>query len=336
MLSNFQNTLNIFYEEPEPDRWFKYDRYPRKIIRRIIRGKQRPGGVMMVALELMRGLDKLNIPYRFNDFKYIKKHPEEIACIIGKPQLLDKIKWKNPIIFGAGVFSHPIDNPDLLKKHPTLKKILVPGPWMERLFITYYSEAKVKAWPVGVDTLKWNNEAKESVLPVDFLIYDKILWDYDDKKSSLLLPLLKELRSRGLNYEIIRYGNYTHAELQDKLARCKSAIFLCEHETQGIAYQQILATNTPILAWDQQSFWLDPSYYPHKVKFGPVSSVPYWDDRCGSKFKDETEFTGALDDFLEKLKTSSFAPRDYILENLTLEKCAMEYYSIHKEVKSAL
>ena len=65
--------LNIFYEEPDPDRWIKFDRYPRKLIRRVIRGKDRPGGVMMVALGLMAGLDKLNVPYRFNDFSYIKK-----------------------------------------------------------------------------------------------------------------------------------------------------------------------------------------------------------------------------------------------------------------------
>src|SRR6202012_1312204 len=91
--------LNIFYEEPDPDRWFKYDRYPRKIIRRIIRGKQRPGGVAMVAINLLKGLDKLGISYRFNDFKYARKHPEEMVCIIGKPHLLFEMKWKNPIIF---------------------------------------------------------------------------------------------------------------------------------------------------------------------------------------------------------------------------------------------
>ena len=67
--------LNIFYEEPDPDRWFKYDHYLRKIIRRILRGKQRPGGVMMIAINLMKGLDKIGIPYRFNDYNHIKKHP---------------------------------------------------------------------------------------------------------------------------------------------------------------------------------------------------------------------------------------------------------------------
>ena len=54
--------INIFYEEPDPDRWMKFDRYPRRWIRRILRGKTKAGGVMMVALELIKGLEQLNIP----------------------------------------------------------------------------------------------------------------------------------------------------------------------------------------------------------------------------------------------------------------------------------
>ena len=70
-------------------------------------------------------------------------------------------------------------------------------------------------------------------------------------------------------------------------------IFLCEHETQGIAYQQALSCGVPILAWDRGGFWQDPEFYPHRVKFAPVSSVPYWDDRCGIKFASIEEFDDA-------------------------------------------
>ena len=42
-------------------------------------------------------------------------------------------------------------------------------------------------------------------------------------------------------------------------------IFLCEHETQGIAYQQALSRNVPILAWDRGGDWQDPTYYPERV-----------------------------------------------------------------------
>jgi hypothetical protein len=323
--------LNIFYEEPDPDRWFKYDHYLRKFIRRIIRGKRRPGGVMMVALNLMKGLDKIGTPYRFNDYSYIKKHPEEIACIIGKPQVLFEKKWENPVIFGAGIYSHPIEYPDLFKQYPNVKRFLVPGEWMRKMFEPWYFD-KVTAWPVGIDTGYW--QPLTGVKTFDFLIYDKIRWQYPQQRTELIDPVTSILDQQILSYQFIKYGNYTHQELIDKLKTSKAVIFICEHETQGLAYQQILATNTPVLAWDRGGYWQDPYYFPDKVKYTPVSSVPYWDERCGIKFTDAHDFKGKLQTFLTTI--DDFEPRNYILENLTLEACAESYLAIYHQVEREL
>lgn len=329
------STLNLFYEEPNPDRWFKYDRYPRGVIRRLLRGKTRPGGVMMVALELMRGLDKLNIPYRFNDYKHAKKNQHELIGVIGKPQLIFERKFKNPILFGAGVFSHPSDCPDLFSIYPNVKKMLVAGPWMVNMFEPFYGD-KVQAWPVGIDTYKWNEGIKNlDNLTTDFLIYDKIRWDHDEFENELINPIIAKLKEKNLSFELIKYGHYTHDILCDKLSRCKAVIFLCEHETQGLAYQQMLATNTPILAWDRADYWQDPSYYPN-IKFGPVSSVPYWDERCGVKFKNFGDFEEKLIEFQEKKLEHIFSPSSYIAENLTLESAAQAYVDIYKQLEEKI
>jgi hypothetical protein len=327
--------LNIFYQEPEVDRWFKYDRYPRRIIRRLIRGKQRPGGVMMVAINLLAGLERLNIPYRFNDYTYIKKHPKEIACIVGKPHLLFEKEWKNPILFGAGIFSHPIECPALFKKYPHVKHLLVPGDWMLKMFEPYYGE-KVTAWPTGIDTEKWKPVDDQKIF--DFLIYDKIRWfnNYENYEASLLNPIKAYLDIKGLTHHTIHYGDYQPGDLSEKLKKSKAVIFLCEHESQGIAYQQILSCSIPIFAWDRGGFWQDPYYYPHKVQYQPVTSVPYWDERCGLKFRDHKEFEQKLDIFLELLNTHQFNPRQYILENLTLEICAQKYLDIYNKVSEEL
>jgi hypothetical protein len=323
--------LNLFYEEPDSDRWFKYDRYLRKIIRWVVRGQQRPGGVMTIAINLMKGLDKIGIPYRFNDYSYIHKHTEEIACIIGKPQVLFEKEWKNPVIFGAGIYSHPIECPDLFIRYTNVKRFLVPGEWMRKMCEPYYGK-QVLAWPVGIDTHYWHSLRGEKKF--DFLIYDKIRWQYSLQDAELINPIIKILDSQDLTFHFIKYGNYAHDELKEMLRVSRAAIFLCEHETQGSAYQQILATDTPILAWDRGGFWQDPNYYPDKVKYQPVSSVPYWDDRCGIKFKDAGEFAEKLKLFLGRL--SEFKPRDYILENLTLEICAEKYVEIYQEVEREL
>ena len=320
--------LNIFYAEPDPDRWIKFDHYPRRIIRRLVRGKPKPGGVMMVALNLLEGLKKIGIPYRFNDYKYIKAHPNEIACIIGKPQVLFDRKWPNPIIFGAGIYSHPLEYPDLFDKYPHVKRILVPGEWMRQMFEPYYGH-KVLAWPVGIDTNAWKpvNGNKK----FDFLIYNKILWNHERHNNDLIIPVISALAKHNLSHQNIKYGAYTHAELKEKLGTSKAVIFLCEHETQGQAYQQILTTNTPILAWDSGGYWQDPFYYPHKVQYRPVTPVPYWDGRCGVKFTGVGDFEESLKQFL--VRFNSFKPRDYIMENLTLEICAEKYMKIYREVE---
>jgi len=184
--------INIFYEEPSIDRWFKYDRYPRKVIRRIIRGKDRPGGVMMIALGLMSGLDKLNIPYRFNDYKYLRNNPNALACVVGKPHVLKKIPLSNPILFGAGIFSHPTDDLFLLERHPNIVKILVPGNWMKDMFDPYYPNM-IESWPVGIDTNHWSPNF--GLKKTKVLVYHKIRWEKDEINATLFGPILDYLEN---------------------------------------------------------------------------------------------------------------------------------------------
>ena len=321
--------LNLFYQEPDPDRWFPFDRYPRRVIRRIARGQRRPGGQERVFLNLQAGLDRLGVRYRVNDYHRARRHPEEIACIIGKPHVLDKIDWQNPVVFGAATFSHPLERPDFLQRYPTVKKILVPGEWMRRMWEPYLADI-VTVWPVGIDTEQWKPVSSDK--EYDFLLYDKVRWKHEEFEKELIQPIRDALCARRLTFLELRYGSYAEQDYHRLLKRCRAMIFLCEHETQGIAYQQALSAGVPILAWDRGGYWQDPSFFPDKVKFEPVTAVPYWDERCGATFRDFNEFPIKLEEFSDKLRTGEFVPRDYILENLTLEKCARRYVEIHDEV----
>ena len=83
--------LFIFYEEPDPDRWISGDRHLRRFIRRILRGKPRPGGVMRWFLNLQSGLDRLGVSYRVNDYRGLRRSPGAVAHVVGKPHVIDKI-----------------------------------------------------------------------------------------------------------------------------------------------------------------------------------------------------------------------------------------------------
>lgn len=322
--------LNLFYAEPDPDRWIRFDRYPRRVIRRLVRGPARPGGQARVFLNLRAGLDRLGVPYRVNDFRHALRHPDQLVCIVGKPCVLDAAPWRNPILFGASVFSHPVDDP-LLFERLSVRRLLVPGEWCRAMFAESFGD-RVEAWPVGIDTELWS-PTPARVKDVDVLVYDKIRWHRDQLVPELLDIVLRVAERRGLRARTLRYGAYREDEFRALLARSRAMIFLCEHETQGIAYQQALASGVPILAWDRGGEWRDPSYHPHRVRYGPVSSVPYWDARCGLKFADAGSFGDRLDEFVSALDEGRFAPRPYILENLTLERTASAYLAHVEELR---
>ena len=323
--------LNLFYEEPDGDRWLPFDRFPRRIVRHVLRGEPEIGGHQRVSLNLRAGLDRLGVRYRFNDYDHARRNPKELACIIGKAQVLDKMEWKNPILFGAAVFSHPLDDPHVFERLP-VKKILLPGAWMKEMWLPHWDEP-VAVWPVGIDTDRWQPRAAAEKL-TDVLLYDKVRWDHERYEISLIEPVRRRLWQTGRSFREIRYGSYRETDYQAALAECRTMIFLCEHETQGIAYQQALAAGVPILAWDRGGYWQDPAYFPNKVKFQPVTSVPYWDERCGRTFAAIEEFDDAWDRFWDEARSGRFGPRSYILENLTLEQCARQYMQHVRDVSS--
>jgi hypothetical protein len=317
--------LSLFYEEPDEDRWVPYDRIARRVIRRLVRGRRRPSGHERVFLNLCMGLDRIGVQYRVNDYRYAQRHPDELICIIGKPFVLDKFDWKNPIVFGASGYSHPIDDVYLPSRRQ-VRKILVPGAWCRAMFQLHWGEL-IEVWPVGIDTDHWA-PVPLSEKTVDILLYDKVRWRHDTFEGTLIGPIRETLRQAGRSLQEIRYGHYREEEFQAALRRCRAMVFLCEHETQGIAYQQALSCNVPIFAWDRGGWWQDPAYYPDHVQFGPVSSVPYWDDRCGQTFLNAEEFAAGWQAFWVKAVTDRFSPRELIMEELTLESCARNYLRI--------
>jgi len=314
--------LNLFYEEPDGDRWLPFDRFPRRIVRRVWRGEPEIGGHKRISLNLRAGLDRLGVRYRFNDYNHARRNPHDLVCIIGKAQVLDTMDWQNPILFGAAVFSHPLDDPRLFERRP-VRKILLPGAWMKEMWRPYWDES-VAIWPVGIDTDRWQLRGAAEK-PFDVLLYDKVRWDRERYETCLIEPIRDRLRQAGRSFREIRYGSYSETDFEAALAECRTMIFLCEHETQGIAYQQALACGVPILAWDRGGYWQDPAYFPDKVKFQPVTSVPYWDDRCGRTFAAIEAFDDAWRRFCDEFQSGRYDPRAYILENLTLEQCAQNY-----------
>ena len=151
-------------------------------------------------------------------------------------------------------------------------------------------------------------------------------------EKTLVNPLKEILYKKKLKYIETKYGNYKSDDYKSWLLKSKAMIFLSEHESQGIAYQEALSSGVPIFAWDQGKL-IDENYKIWGDEHMATSSVPYFDERCGIKFKNIDEFVSKFDLFLEKVDENFFKPREYILENLTLEKSAKLFLEILDSVK---
>ncbi len=315
----------LYFVRPlEKDRWIHGDRYLRPIIRRLIRGKPKIGGVERVFINLCHGLDNLRVPYEVNLPFHLLKSDDRVGVLgVGK-HCLEGYTQPNPIVAGIGLMTHPTEWLNICDNYP-IAKYLQHSEWANNVYKTYFGD-KCHIWPVGIDTQKWQPRNQQPKT-VDFLIYDKIMWNYDKSSYDILIPIRNFLNQKGLTFTELRYGFYKPEQYQKALTSVKAMIFLCEHESQGLAYQECLSSDVPILAWDQGKC-LDPHRFNWGMPNIPATSVPYWDNRCGVKFTGIEEFPTKLEEFLDRLSQNQFAPRDYILENLTLEKCAQKYLDI--------
>lgn len=317
--------LCLYYvQDPERDRWVPGDRFLRPLVRRIVRGPRRAGGLDKVFINLRLGLDRLGIPYEVN-LPFRRLRDTDRVAVLGRGRhCLEGYDRPNPIVAGIGLMTHPSEWPTLCSDYPVVR-YLQHSAWCDAVYRPYFGD-RCAIWPVGIDTARWQ-PAPLARKTLDFLFYDKIHWDRDTRERELFAPLRAKLDQTGLSHETLRYGHYEPAAFRAALARARALVFLSAHESQGIAVEEAMSSGVPVFAWDP-GFVEDPERFRWSQPVIPATSVPYFDDRCGMRFRDAAEFSTRLPEFLERLAAGRLAPRDYILEHLTLEKCSRHFMEI--------
>jgi glycosyltransferase involved in cell wall biosynthesis len=279
------------------------------------------GGMDKVFHNLCLGLDHLRTEYHVN-LPFEKLNAGDRVGVLGRGRYsLQGYEKPNPVVAGIGLMTHPSEWPTLCADYP-VTRYLQHSAWANEVYRSYFGD-RCTIWPVGIDTDAWapsDNDHKD----IDLLIYDKVMWNRDVVRPPLLAVINDFARRRNLRLKSVVYGSYTGREYRDLLRRSKGMIFLCEHESQGLAYQECLSSGVPVLAWDQGQC-LDPSRFawgqPHIV----ATSVPYFDERCGERFGGPEELEQKLSMFVEKINASAYSPREFVLENLTLKGCAARF-----------
>ena len=167
-----------------------------------------------------------------------------------------------------------------------MRLLLISCEWFRRMYERDLpAPVPTAVWPAGVETELWRPPA--SPPPPAVLLYDKVRWRREEYERTLIGPIRDALADSAPEVHYLRYGDYEEEGVPRPAgAACGRWCFLCEHETQGFAYLQALACGVPILAWGSRGgSGRDPTMYPARVRFGPVTSVPYFSPDCGERFR---------------------------------------------------
>jgi hypothetical protein len=307
----------LFYADFDRD---PFTRRLRRIYHALRPGRPKVTGFEVWFRLLVKALKGSGCRVHVNATALARRNPRFPVGISGYPYILDDWALPNPAVLGPGLLDHPSARP-LLMKDPRFKLFVTTCDWYHRMFAQVYGPDRCASWYAGIDLQEWPDLGVEPK-DVDFLIYDKIRWRREEYERTLVRPIQEALRSRGLSWELVRYGAYDHRTYRALMRRSRAMIFLCEHETQGMAYQEAMAANLPILAWDK-GVWADPQSARYSSEPIPASSVPYFGLQCGERFVDFDGFHAALERFLEY--RARYAPRAFVQSELSLAGSARLY-----------
>ena len=157
-----------------------------------------------------------------------------------------------------------------------------------------------------------------------FLASLKVFIYYKARANSELNILTNFLQQKNIKYKIFDYRKrYKEEDYIDYLQNAKYGIVLDAHESQGFAIEEALSCDVPLLVWNVSSLTQEQgTNYPDIF----ATSIPYWDNRCGEYFYKAKDFENKYSEFIDKIDT--YKPREFILKNLSVEKCTKKLLDI--------
>lgn len=231
---------------------------------------------------------------------------------------IDVSKYPNTLfIFGPHFSVFPDQNLQSIKGPNTI--YIQPSKWAVDVWInnSLCKGMDIRAVPFGVDTHRFI-EIKSLKERTQVFVYYKTRNPFD---LHFIKDKLKEL---DIDYRLFSYDDrYDDTEYLNCLQNAKYGIWVGRHESQGFALEEALSCNVPLLVWDVLSMNQEMGTNYDDI---PATAIPYWDSRCGEIFYKREHFDYAYRLFMSKLR--SFKPREYVLSNLTMEKCEKEFLKL--------
>lgn len=234
----------------------------------------------------------------------------DIVYSPSQPILVNKYP-NTKFIFGPHFSVFPEKNQmDIIEGNNSI--YVQPSEWAKNIwfFHPFCKNIRLETLPFGVNTMKFSPYNLISQRTNVFIYYKR-------RNPNELQILFSFLQNQGLNPKIFNYvTKYPEEEYLSYLRNSKFGVWLTAHESQGFALQEALSCDVPLLVWNVTSMNQE---YGSNYKDLTATTISYWDERCGESFTKLNELSPTFEKFISKL--NNYKPREYIIENLSFDKC---------------
>ncbi len=249
---------------------------------------------------------------------------DDYENIYSPSEIIDTSNYPNKkFVFGPHFSTFPDNRLLQLNSRYHNKSIYVqPSEWVVNLWKSMGTESvlplRTFAFPVDVDRF----------CPLESNVRTKVFIYFKRRNPLELDALCHYLTQKGVEYVVFDYvKRYNESNYLSYMQQAKFGVILDANESQGFAIEEALSCNVPLLVWNTR--YMSQEYGSRYADI-PCSSIPYWDERCGEYFYDLDELDRTYETFINKLDT--YRPRDYILDNLTPERCMARFAELFSAI----
>jgi hypothetical protein len=247
----------------------------------------------------------------------------QFDCVYSPSQAINVSKYpQTKFIFGPHFSVFPEKyHMDIIQGSNSI--YVQPSEWANNVW-KYHTNCKnirIETLPFGVDVNKFNE-----IKPIDQR--NEVILYYKRRQPDELNNILNFLKLYNITPKIFSYTNkYDENDYINSLHNAKFCIWLDAHESQGFALEEALSCNVPLLVWNVKSMNQEVGNNYENI---PATTIPYWDERCGESFIYQKDLSIAFEKFMNDL--NNYKPREYILENLSIEKCNEKFIQLVNKI----
>lgn len=285
-----------------------------------------PSGPKKVVDNLILGLEQFNIPYSINldpaVCPYNIIHDDMDALMY-----LNQIQAHTKNLLGPNICFEPnnlIAHGVPLRSHILEQsKWLVPSQWVEKFWKQKGYVHPIAVWAVGVDT---DTFTPENTLGEPVPTRQGVLLYTKGRSQEDIDEIKTFLGAHNIETTVFAYGTYSEAALMQAAKNARYGIILDSSESQGLAIEEMLALDLPLVVFDITT--LDQKTHGSPKEY-VATSVPYFDHSCGYSSSHIEEFKQLVLRIDRETNTPTgkhlqFQPRQFILNTLSLKKQAQE------------